>query len=264
MRKKNLIGWCEVLRSDVDARGLATAAEMDAEMPMRGKRGSMEEWIHYHSNLVAFRRREEWHVTGKDVAEERMLAALDEAPIELRLLDGTEVSVHPKSHRALMWFRSRDWLVGWIDARVKALQYAADVGELSEGDVPVPPPELVDQATDRLALELARMASQACHPGVALSDDPDDPGSFMDTDPIDIMRIHRAYSEVNAGRLSALDVLVKPVKGEGGRMSWSVFYATLAKDMKIPARELMDEHSAVALLASSRLSIRDIPEHDDA
>jgi len=263
MRKKHLIGKCEILRSDVDARGLASADEMDAEMPERGKRGTMEEWIHYHANLVAFRRREEWHSTTRDAAEERMLAALDEVPIELKLLDGTDVAVHPKSHNALMWFRSRDWLVGWISSRVEALQHAANTGELEHSDIPVPPPELVEDGTSRIAFELACMASEACHPGVALSDDPDDPGRFADVDPVDIVRIHRAYSEVNGGRLEALDALVKPTKGEGGgRLSWSVFYATLAKTMSVPARELMDKHSTVALLASSRLSVPDMPELD--
>ena len=218
----------------------------------------------YHSNLVAFRRREEWHVQSREEAEERLLEGQRDVPIELVLLSGLEVSVYPKSLDALLWFRSKDWLVGWIAARIEALREASDRGELAPTDVGMDPPKLITAASERLSLELGRMASEACREGSRLSEAPENP-FLEDLDPLDVVRIHRAFVEVNGGRLTALEAIVKPPKpgAEGRPMSWNVFYSTLGRTMKIPAKELMTDHSVVGLLASARLGAPEAPDLEE-
>lgn len=267
MRKRDLIERCERLRGSVLARGLATEAEVEAEWPDDGPRSRMDDWVHAYANLVAFRRREEWHATGREEAEEEALAALREAPVTVELIDPPSpgrrsVDVYPKGLEALMWLRSAEYLLGWVEARVEALEQLEEDGtlELDEG---VALPGLLERARAESTEQLARIVAQAVTPGPALVDvDADAPDWIRALNPVDLVRLHRAWLEVNIGRLEAVRRITKPPKpGEkkGERPSWTGFLTGITEKGGDPWRRARDR-SLCALLTQAQVSRPDMDE----
>lgn len=189
------------------------------------------------------------------MAEERLLLALREMPEEVVLSNGATVTVWPKSIDALLWCRERNWLIGWLTSRVDAIHIALAEDAVGREDLPTPVSTL-GRATDEIGHQLAALAAAACSEGPGLPANPDEPEPlYGELQPHDLLRINRAFLEVNAGRMAALEAIVKPPKAgkDDSRMSWNVFVGTLAMRLKTDPERLAKDRSLVSLLAQVRL-----------
>jgi len=249
-----LLRQSERIEKHVLARRLASENEVQAARPP--KNAHTIEWCQYYGQLRAWVWGQDSAPGSRDIAEERLLSALREVPEEVVLSNGSTVSVYPKSIDALLWFRERDWLLAWLLSRIDALHLAMADDEVDRNDFPTPVTSL-QQATRELSHQLACMASVACTKGPALPLNPNEPDVlFTDLEPHDLLKINSAFLEVNAGRMAALSLIVKPPKSNGdsdGRMSWNVFVGTLAMRLKTEPERLAKDRSLVSLLAQVRL-----------
>lgn len=250
---------CEYLKGHVLARDLADEDEVSGVWPDDEENAPLEDWVRCYGALRAWVWQQDEVPTRTEEAEERVLAALREEPESILLPASNEwVEVHPKGLHALLWFRSKDWLVGWLAGRIEALRGAAEDGALSREEIDSPV-SVFQRAHSELAFQLSAIAAVACSPGPGLDEQiaNNPPPRFLALDPIDLYRINAAFVEVNAGRMEALQAIVRPRRNEKddrARMSWSVFASTLAMKLKTDPATLAKDRSLVSLLATVSLS----------
>ncbi|MFA6044191.1 MAG: hypothetical protein WC718_04345 [Phycisphaerales bacterium] len=256
---------CENMRGHLLARRRVTPEEMAEAWPKKG--APTVEWVKCYGTLRAWVYDDAQGVSLKGAAEEEMLAALREEPVRTRLLDGTVVTVYPKGLDALLWFRSRGWLCEWLAVRLEALREAATAGTLDKSGVPEPV-TMMARVEHELAFHLGAIAAVATSegPGGGAYMDPDAevPEQWANMNPLDLYRIHAAFTEVNAARLDALARIVRPQKGspDGQQMSWNVFLGSLAMRLNEDPVRLAKDRSLVALLATVRLARDAEPEQE--
>lgn len=241
------------MRRHVLSRKLATEAEIAEIMPR--KKDKLVEWIKAYGWFRAWVYSEYTGESGRDRAEQDVIAALNEDPKLVRLTNGLEVRVYPKGMSALLWFSERDWLLGFLAEQLELVKAIAEHGAEKS-------PKRLNVVTmqDRIAAEMARQigycARVATTPGAGLPD-PIEP--WDDLSPIDGVFITSGFREVNTSRLDALNKVARKTKGES--VSWSVFYGSMSQKLGVSARDLMENRSLAALLAEARLSM---PEMDDS
>lgn len=260
---RRLRAECDKIEAHVRARKLATDEQIQEARP--AQKADAWAWAFWYGTLRAWVWTEDATPTRRMEEEERLLEALREEPVVARLLSGERVEVYPKGLHALMWFRGRDWLVGWLSDRLDLLRWAADNGELDQKEVP----DVVTvqaRIEEELHQQLTALAVVACTPGPGMREgDPMEgwPDWTATLTPIDLFTIHQAFSEVNLGRMEALE-WVAPVKKKGGaeagvagnapkRLSWNTFLGTLATRLKVSPESLAKDRSLVSLLAQARL-----------
>lgn len=268
--KQWVIRQCGYMRRHAEVRGLATPEEI-AEVWPKNVRAPVMKWVRVYGFCRVWVARQDTDPSRVDQAEERMLDALNEEPRQVRLpVLGSLVSVYPKSHRTLLWFRAHDWLTGWIAARAAAIREAADEGKLEQSDLGEPI-AVLSRCEAELAQQLSAMAAVACYKGPGMPAEAEDNapasswpgGDFHDIDPVDLYAIHAAFLDVNAGRMEALERIVKPQRaGQNERMSWNVFFGTLAMKLHKDPTELAKDYSLVKLLAQVRLGRPDVDEFE--
>ena len=266
--KQWLVRQCGYMRRHAEVRLLATADEITEVWP-KNQRAPVKKWARVYGFCRIWMARQDSDPSRVDQAEERMLDALNEEPRQVRMpISGRAVSVYPKSLRTLLWFRAHDWLTGWIAARASALREAADEDKLAQADV-AEPIDVLSRCELELATQLSSMAAVACHEGPGMPPEAEDtapasewPGDdWADIDAIDLYAVHAAFIEVNAGRMEALERIVKPIRaGENERMSWNVFLGTLAMKLHKDPTELANDYSLVKLLSQVRLGRPDMEE----
>lgn len=262
--RRRLRAECDKIEAHVRARQLATDAEIREARP--ALKDDAWAWAFWYGTLRAWIWTEDTTPSRRMEEEERLLDALREEPASVRLLSGTVVEVHPKGLHALMWFRARDWLVGWLSDRLDLLRWAADNGELDQAEMPdvVTTQERIEE---ELHNQLTAMAVVACFPGPGIPPSGDVmegwPDWAPDLTPIDLFTIHQSFSEVNLGRMEALEWVV-PVKKRGAgkaadgqapprRLSWNTFLGSLSMRLKVSPESLAKDRSLVSLLAQARL-----------
>lgn len=217
------------------------------------------EWIRCYGSLRAWVFDDAQGVSLKGAAEEEMLAALREEPVRTRLLDGTLVTVYPKGLDTLLWFRARGWFCEWLAARLEALREAATAGTLERSEIREPVATM-ERVEHELAFHLAAIAAVATYEGPGggpyASPEAEVPEQWTEMNPLDLYRIHAAFSQVNAARLDALARIVRPQRSgaEGQQMSWNVFLGSLAMRLNEDPVRLARDRSLVALLATVRLA----------
>lgn len=254
MTKRELVANCGQLRSHLLARSYVGEEEVASIWPKRS--ASKDAWWECRCQLMRFMGRAEWFNTQSAEAEEELLKSLREEPEWLTLLDGTRVGVYPKSFAALMWFRSHDWVLQWIHLRVEAIRAALEKGTLERGDYD--PTDLIERGELEVSRQLAMMAYAACMEGNSVDYDEAKrtPEQFKNCAPIDLWRIHEAFTRVNSKNLALVHAISERKGGGGGNgsMSWNVFYASMARHLKVDVRELMDDRALVSILAQVYLS----------
>ena len=199
--------------------------------------------------------RAEWFNTQSPEAEEELLKSLREEPETLTLLDGTSVGVYPKSFAALMWFRSHDWLLQWIHLRTEAIRTALEKGTIERGEYD--PEDILLRGDQEVARQLSMMAYASCMPGVRVDYEAakNPPEHFVECAPIDLWRINEAFARVNAKNLALVHAITNRKKSSSSQsMSWNVFYASMARHLKVDVRELMEDRALVSILAQVYLS----------
>lgn len=261
-RGRNVKSWvkeqCEGYRDHIRSRALATPEEVAAVWPPA--KANTEDWIRCYGSLRVWIDTQDTQAGRRDQAEEVMLAALRDEPEQVALGGGQRhVKVYPKGLHALLWFRSQDWLLGWLSDRLEMLREAEERGELDH-NVIAEPVTFMRTVEEAMGHELAAMAAVACHEGPGLGPDDlrDNPGEEWTTlDPVELYAINRAFFQVNAGRMEALQRIVKPPKQADGstpRMSWNVFLGSLAMRMETDTASLAKHHSLVKLMAQVGLA----------
>lgn len=262
---------CGYMRRQAEVRGLASPEEIATVWP-KNQRAPVMKWVRVYGFCRVWMSRQDTDPSRIEEAEERMLDALNEEPRRVRMpISGTSVSVYPKSLRSLLWFRAHDWMTGWIAARAAAIREAADNDELEQHDL-AEPLAVLSRCEEELANQLGSMAAVACHEGPGIPAEAEDdaaasdewPGKeWDDIDAIDLYAVHAAFVEVNAGRMEALERIVKPQRaGENERMSWNVFLGTLAMKLHKDPTELASDYSLVKLLSQVRLGRPDMDEFE--
>ena len=258
MTKRELIGECDRLRNHIEARGWASGNEINGYYPKGGQSASKDKWWLYRGQLMRFMGRAEWHQSRKEEAEEEVLKALREEPVNVTLIDGeTTLEVHPKSFESLLWFRNKEFLLDFLNIRIEALRQAITEGTLTPEQVPEPA-KLMEDGERELGFQFATLCFAACQPGPSIDIEAtrNPPEVYRTLHPLDIVRITGAFQEVNARRLTPIPLLIGPRKanGDGAPTGWNVFFATTAKHYKVDVRDLMRDRSLVNLLAQVQLA----------
>ncbi len=255
MTKRELVANCGQLRSHLLAKGYVGETEIGSIWPKRS--AAKDTWWECRCQLMRFMGRAEWFHSMSPEAEEELLKSLREEPEHLTLLDGTEVSVYPKSFAALMWFRSHDWVLQWIHLRVEAMRATLDKGTIERGDYD--PADILERADAEVSRQLTMLAYAACMEGVGVDYEAakKPPEHFAECSPVDLWRIHETFARLNSKNLAlvnAVNMRKRKVNGDGGPMSWNVFYSTMARHLKTDVRRLMEDRSLVSILAQIYLS----------
>lgn len=255
---------CEYLRGHLLARGICDEADIVDSWPDNEDEAPGRRWARCYGTLRGWVWAQDELPSAREDAEERMLQALRDEPETVDLIsppsdDLIKVQVHPKGLHALLWFRERDWFVGWLSARLKTITDLANEGKLDESKIPQPV-TTSRRIQGELASQLASIAYVATTPGPGfdgdLADNP--PDEYLDISPVDLWTINKAFLEVNAGRMEALQAIVGPkgLKDSDGnrRMSWNVFMGSMAMRLKTDPVTLAKDRSLVSLLATVALS----------
>jgi hypothetical protein len=209
---------------------------------------------------MRFMGRVDFFSSTTDEAEQQLLQAAQNEPKPIVLMSGDIVHIQPKSMEALQWLRIRDMGVAWLQAYVEVIQASLDEGWTGQDtDTSF---TLLERADTEIGSQLRLMAYAVCNYGVKIdraeldSEDFVIPPPFDDIDPIDLIRVHKAFWEVNVLRLNHLPYLLGPTKpgSDSKRMSWNVFYGTMAMKLNTDMEYLMKDKSLVALLAQVRLA----------
>ena len=255
MTKRGLVANCDQLRSHLRAKGYATDAEFDAIWPAR-KNAPKDDWWEVRCQLMRFMGRAEWLYSRSPEAEEQVLATLRDDPVPLHMLTGERVEVYPKSFDALLWFRTMDFALKFVWVHTEGLKIAMESGELKEGDFD--PIELMHRGDAETSRILKLMAAAACQPGLNIDADAAENAGppFDDLESLDLIRIHKTFIDVNAGRLGLAQTIVpqKSASAGGEPMSFNVFFASMSKHLGKDVSALMRDHSLAALLTQVHLS----------
>lgn len=243
--KRELRDRCRRLKNAALRRNLASEGELQSLFPSESD--SYNKHIHAYALLQRVMERERFVTHGSEYASRKLLAALDREPIEVELLGGTSVHVHPKSEAALRWFADAYFWLNWFNVRAEAIHAQADNYEerKERGEEPLPGVSRPISVTEELVIETNRRAAlilwAACHEGPGLpwaygEPAPDEPAdeSWLDLSSIDVTRIERAFHEVNVGRLAFLP---KP-KERGKGITPEVFFSQRIKVTGRPMSEL--------------------------
>lgn len=176
MRKRELLDGCSRLRRHIEIRRLATAAEIEKYWPTRGRAAPLGDWVRCFAQMTRLAGRQEYLRPDSEYASAIHLKILRDDPEPVQLVDGEIVHVYPKSIAVLDWFELQAWWIGWLSARVAALQQEMDeyearkaAGKLEHDWSKITAPlavleESVQEATHRTAL----LVWVACHPGPEL------------------------------------------------------------------------------------------------
>jgi hypothetical protein len=204
------------------------------------------------------------YASTTEEAEDEILKAARQDPKLIYLIGGESVNVYPKSMDALQWIRMHDMGIELLQTYCDVLKANLEVGFTDQ--VRTDGYQLWERSDAEIGHQLKLMAHVACNYGVGVDSEVDDPDfeippPLTDVDPIDLVRIHRAYYEVNVIRLNFLPYLLGPTKAsDSKRMSWNVFYSTMANKLNTDPASLMRDRSLISLLSQIRLGS---PDYED-
>lgn len=257
MPKRELIRRCESLRKHILSREWADEHEIAEVWPKQSDRARAWEDCFGHLRYIQGRAESSLQVGVNADAE--MLKALNDEPQSLLLTNLLQVSVYPKCFNALLWFHHKDFAVAVLADREDAIRemLTKNLPEKHEIDGIW---SLLDRIEEEIARQQCIIAYAATRPGLNVDRDEvnDPPQDWLDLHPMDFIRIHQAFWEVNVKRIGFIPYLVTPKRVEGKegapkRMSWSVFGAEMANIFKTDVAEILNNRSLVSLLGQVRL-----------
>ena len=267
VRSAELKAECVTLERGVLRSGFATEADLKRWKP-GGEDNSGRDaraWLTYYARL------HRWHSKGErsdgengfdphDMNDRRVLDALRNEPVPVRLIDAIVIEGEPVRDTVHVYAKSLDALlhVHALDRTLAMLM----MKKLQLEQVLGPASELLTRTIEVISYSYQLLVWIVTSPG------PEMPWEADNVDPIppmwitklqawDVIRICQATQEHQL-RLAALSALVD-VKSQnetgGTRPSWSMFVANMAMEMKEPggANTLMKHRALVELLASVQL-----------
>lgn len=241
---------CTVLERAVRSSGLATEEQLKEDRPKNGS--GAREWLSYYATLHrrhAFASKREG--TGAEDAE--VLDALRGQPIIVELVreNGKTVQVHPKSLHASLYVHALDLKLAWLLAQKNLLE-----GRGTAGDVLMLP-----KVYEAITYLYQLLTWIICTEGPSMPFDTNDPDPsppewVKEMEPWDVLRICQAHQKLLM-RLQALSALIDEGSARdksGIRPSWSMFYSTMAVELKESAVNLIKLRSVGEMLAMARMN----------
>jgi hypothetical protein len=259
-----LTGACQVLADTclnerrVDASTLARLQPGGDENPGTDAHA----WLRYHGALHRIFSGGPALVTAESADPDRAaadlsaLAALANEPVQVRIglaSDGAPetVTVYPKGPRALLHMAAREATMRAFGGHVARIQDA--------GEAPAHVDTLLG-ACDEIDYQLRMLVWTATSEGPQLpyargERRPQPPGHIAALSPLACLAVQHANADVNWARTRVLERLVTPPDGpEGERPTWSVFFASTAKEFGIRPADLLDDWTMAELLSGPRLA----------
>lgn len=252
------IGWlrerCSRLRESLPATGVVTVADIAAVWPggTDNPKRNLEAWIRCSEQLHGFagRIRNKMDDRELSVAERRraVIDALADKPEGVPLIDGSHLTVYPKSYVALEAVQERNLQIAALIDAQKVLQQStpnasADVDATHDLVLRVwSEINYLQRAIVWIAVEQG--------PGLPFPESetaPEPPDFLSALHPADLYAIAEAFQRVNVKRLLALDA----TRSNDTRPDWSVFIASLADGMHRPTAEVMRDVSLASAIAAA-------------
>ncbi|MBA2706252.1 MAG: hypothetical protein H0U59_00405 [Gemmatimonadaceae bacterium] len=223
-------------------------------------------WVFYYAHCVRMCDRlkdSSAKASHQPASEDVVLEALRDAPESVRLTDGSEIRVYPKSFVALRAVQSCQDRINWMLERRDLLSKYQGAEEL----------DFLARVDEAITRDYQVIVLIATSEGPQLPFSPFDgpteiPERIATLSPVDYVLVHRGFLTANAIRLHVLTTMLDQMSGaEGGtRASWSTFFATRAEDSHLPASTLMSDRSLVSQVAAALLTAdaRKIPDEKQA
>lgn len=214
-------------------------------------------WVRYYGQLQLLRGRAQGAVgptaRGAQGDDSLALAALAAMPVVVRVADGHEYVVHPKSLSALLHCHAREIVLGRL---------AALVASLKDADAKDEHVALVHEALGEIDYQTQVLAWIACHdqPGLPFPRHerrPVVPEQWANAHALSVLEINRAFARVNWVNLRAMQSLIEPDPDAGenrSRPSWSMFMGSLAIELHEDPMHLIENRALVSVMASTQLA----------
>lgn len=253
--KAELKDRCLRIREHLSARSASSDEEIADVWPggaLNPKRDTMA-WARAYADLsrIAGQSESTARESTADQDEAAVIDALTDQPADLVITkpDGSPmaVSVYPKSHRALEWFRARSKRIAWCVAKRDALEKRQDPSVFP----------LMERVGEEVAFQYALLADAATTPGCWLPWEPVDvpnvaPDWAAFISPGDLLRIYNAFIEVNAIRLAIVQRRLSPSGNADDKpLSWAEFFALRTSDTGVASAVLLRDRSLVSEIASA-------------
>jgi hypothetical protein len=247
---------CTVLERAVRAAGLATTEELKTDKP--GSPDNPERdaraWLRYYTALqrrhATLTKLHEVSPSGADDAT--VLDALRGEPVEVPLLDkGKSVFVHPKSLDAALYIHALDLKLAWLLSQKSMLEERGTAGDVL----------MLPKVYEAISYIYQILCWIVCSEGPAMPFnptelDPKPPAWITELEPWDVVRVCQAHQKLML-RLHALSALIDEESQQdqkGTRPSWSMFYSTMAVELKESAVNLIKLRSMGEMLAMARMN----------
>lgn len=241
---------CTVLERAVCSAGLATKEQLKEEAPKRGT--GAREWLAYY---VQLHRRHAFlsKRSGTGAEDAEVLDALRGQPIVVEMVskDDQQVQVYPKSLHASLYVHALDLKLAWLLAQKNLLERRGTAGDVL----------MLSKVYEAITYVYQLLVWVVCSEGPSMPFDTNDPDPtppewVMRMEPWDVLRICQAHQKLLA-RLQALSALIDEGtqrEKTGIRPSWSMFYSTMAVELKDSAVNLIKLRSVGEMLAMARMN----------
>jgi hypothetical protein len=182
-----------------------------------------------------------------------ILDALRGEPVEVPLIrKGERVWVHPKSLDAALYVHALDLKLAWLMSQKAKLERRGTAGDVL----------MLHKVYDAISYVYQLLCWIVCTEGPtmpfdSMELDPQPPEWIVALEPWDVVRICQAHQKLMI-RLHALSALIDEESSQdnknGTRPSWSMFYSTMAVELKESAVNLIKLRSVGEMLAMARMN----------
>jgi hypothetical protein len=246
---------CTVLERAVRSAGLTTEEKLAEDRP-----GSKEypdrdarSWLRYYTKLQRLHAQLQRRASSGGTEDAEVLDALRGQPVLVELVNKEHkpVQVHPKSLHACLYVHALDLKIAWLLAQKDLLESRGTAGDVL----------MLPKIYEATAYVYQLLVWIVCSEGPAMpfdtnDPDPEPPEWVRNLEPWDVLRICQAHQKLML-RLQALSALIdenSAQEGKGLRPSWSMFYSTMAVELKESAEHLIKLRSVGEMLAMARLN----------
>lgn len=259
---------CTVLERAVRSAGLATAEEVQSNKPGQPDNPDRDvrAWLRYYTALQRAHALVTKSSTPSSPADDAtVLDALRGEPVEVPLIrKGERVFVHPKSLNAALYVHALDLKLAWLMNQKSVLEKRGTAGDVL----------MLQKVYEAISYVYQLLCWIVCTEGPVMpfdstEVDPKPPEWIVALEPWDVVRICQAHQKLML-RLHALSALIdtesQQTTENGTRPSWSMFYSTMAVELKESAVNLIKLRSVGEMLAMARMNAaaHAVPKKEDA
>jgi hypothetical protein len=246
---------CTVLERAVRSAGLATIEEVQSNKPGKPDNPDRDAraWLRYYTALQrAHALVTKTSLPSSPADDATVLDALRGEPVEVPLIrKGERVWVHPKSLNAALYVHALDLKLAWLMSQKATLEKRGTAGDVL----------MLQSVYEAISYVYQLLCWIVCTEGPTMPFDsteldPRPPEWIVALEPWDVVRICQAHQKLML-RLHALSALIDEEsqhEENGTRPSWSMFYSTMAVELKESAVNLIKLRSVGEMLAMARMN----------